>query len=268
MQPRNLSSFEQLISTPRLDSYRRYFQLNSSAQAIALTMWNCELGACFGALFSFLEIALRNNIHRALSQQYCGGAASGHWYDVISLNARASEQINEIRCTRKKIQGNWQWVPRPGRPPTADEIVSRLSFGFWTNVLGAIHKSTAHKVMPVIFPNHPLSAHPQYWSDAVKKSAALAFTHEINVMRNRIAHHEPLWKFPAILNTAVHPAQVLIPASANYAQSIQRLTRLLGLYDQAMAAFDADLHREAAAHLVGSAKTEIYSLLRNQCMAQ
>ena len=135
-------------------------------------------------------------------------------------------------------------MPKPGKHPTADETVSRLSFGFWTNILGSVHKSIAHKIMPIIFPHHPLSAQPHDWSDPAKKSAALAFIHEINTLRNRIAHHEPLWKFPAIVNTAIHPPQVLIPASTNHAQSIQRLTRLLNLYDQAMAAFDADLHRD------------------------
>ena len=61
--------------------------------------------------------------------------------------------------------------------------------------------------------------------------AALSYIYELNELRNRIAHHEPLWKFAAIKNTSVNPPVTLVHASTNQASSIDRFRRLISLLE-------------------------------------
>jgi hypothetical protein len=240
MRPISTQIFEHVISKPRLDSYKGYFHTKSINEAIGLYMWNCELATCFNALFSFFEIALRNNTHRAMSQFYSHGASnSDHWYDKKScaLKQEATNKIHEVRT-----EGSWKKRTPRNPAPNPDEIVSRVSFGFWTSILGSIDKRYASQIFPGIFPNHQLNATPTDWNNDPIRKSALAFIYELKDFRNRIAHHEPLWKFSAIKNTSVNPAILIVAGSNCYTDSLARFQRLLGLFDTAMDAINKDFY--------------------------
>lgn len=53
--------------------------------------------------------------------------------------------------------------------------------------------------------------------------------YEINDLRNRLAHHEPLWKFTAIKDTSANPARTVVPATQSQADTLARFQRLMGL---------------------------------------
>jgi len=240
MRPALAHVFEHVISKPRLDSYKGYFRTKSVEEAIGLYMWNSELSACFSVLLSFFEIALRNNVHRTMSQFYTQGVSSSHhWYDRMTLKPGTVRNIENVRYVGPP---NKQKLRKPA--PSPDEIVSRVSFGFWPGVLGTLDPRFANQLFPGIFPHHPLNANPLDWKVDGTRKNALAFIYELNDFRNRIAHREPLWKFAAIKNTSVKPPIVILPASNNYADSIARLQRLLGLFDAAMGAINQDFHAD------------------------
>lgn len=236
MLPSQLSSFERAISKPRLNSYRGYFRTRNLEEAIGLYMWNTELSTCFSSLLSLFEITLRNRIHRAMSLRYStrGAQQSFAWYDAIrgSLPSETKNKIDKVLIVR---QGN-AWVPRVPAP-SPDEVVSRVTFGFWPAILSHIDKRVnyADVIFPQIFPNHSLSANPADWLVKANRTAALNYIYEINSFRNRIAHHEPLWKFPAVYGIA---------ESRNIADSLVRFARLLSQIDDAIAAMDSDLHQD------------------------
>ncbi|HEY1396600.1 hypothetical protein [Roseateles sp.] len=226
------SVFEQIVSKPRLDSYRNYWKVGAD-EAVGLYMWNGEVCGELAKLLSYFEVALRNNIHRELSLNTTGGAsASSHWWDVLSsqLKSGTMDKVNEVRQKAHPVA------------PNADEIVSRLSFGFWPNVLTwvARHRTT---LMPRILPAHPLSqlGAPLNWTNSTARRNALTEFFEIKDLRNRIAHHEPLWKFAAVMDTSTSPATVLAPASVDEASSLTRFARLLQRYDLAVHALSPDL---------------------------
>lgn len=242
MNPSSHSVFETIISKPRLDSYRKYFHTRTPDEAIGLYMWNSEVSTCFSSLMAFFEIALRNSIHRSMSLHYSSGTSSSiHWYDTIwaQLKHGSKAKINDVRHKQTNA-GPVLIVP----PPTPDEIVSRVSFGFWPNVLGTVNPAHADKIFPVIFPFHPLSATPLDWSVKARRRQALAFIYELNDFRNRIAHHEPLWKFSAIKDTAATPPVVLVPESLNQTDSLNRFSRLIALFDAGVAAMDQTFHQD------------------------
>lgn len=241
MKPRIAQEFESLIAKPRLDSYKGYFHTNSLEESIGMYMWNGELSACFATLISIFEITLRNRVHRAMSLHYSNGnnngpSASFHWYNRIwgQLKPRNQGQIDNVR---------YEGPPRRrvlcDPAPSPDEIVSRVSFGFWSTMLGSIDRRVnfADKILPAIFPNHSLNAQPLDWTDNSKRGLALAFIYELNTFRNRIAHHEPIWKFAAVYDGA----KLIYPSSINLADSLVRLQRILSLLDDAMHAMSRGL---------------------------
>lgn len=243
MRPIHTHVFENVISKPRLNSYRGYFCTKDIDEAIGLYMWNCELSTCFSTLLSFFEIALRNNIHYGMSQYYSQGQSNSiHWYDNMrNLSSKNTHKVHEIRHVRQERRGETTWIPR-SPAPSPDEIVSRITFGFWSGVLGKIELRYANQVLSKVFPCHPLS-NSQQWNIKANKTSALAFIYELNDFRNRIAHHEPLWKFSAIKDTPHNsPPIIIVPESNNLNDSLARFQRLLNLLDNAMKAMNPDFH--------------------------
>ncbi|WP_342743081.1 hypothetical protein [Methylobacillus rhizosphaerae] len=101
--------------------------------------------------------------------------------------------------------------------------------------------------MPKILPAHPLSvpgATPNWWQ-APARQRALDEIFELKEVRNRIAHHEPLWKFSDVFDTSPQqptPPSLVCPASNDEATTLQRFARLLQVYDQAVSSLSPDLH--------------------------
>lgn len=231
MKPTCSDVFEDVISKPRLNSYKGYFATKNIDEAIGFYMWNCELSSCFSAIFSFFEITLRNKVHRAMSQHY-GTVDSYHWYDdpKSKLN-KAKVKVDDLRTKRVNMRRNM----------SPDEIVSGMSFGFWSNVLGAIDPPNI--IFPKIFPSHPMNKNPRDWQNKRNKTRELAFIYELNEFRNRIAHYEPLWKFSAIKDTSVSQRPtVIVPESNNLDDSLLRFKRLLKFLDDAMEAMHIDFY--------------------------
>ncbi len=231
----NPSELEKVLSKPRLDSYRGYWRV-SAAEAVGLYIWNSEVCSEISKLLSFLEINLRNNIHReiSLSTTY-GVSSSSHWWDTLSGQLK-SDSRQKIATVRNKSLGTL----------SPDEIVSRLSFGFWSNMLAWIAKQKTI-LMPKILPGHPLSQtgfKPTWWDVSARQSAVENF-HEFKDIRNRVAHHEPLWKFAAIMDTSPlppEPPRLICAASTDEASTLSRFNRLLDLYDLAVESLSPDFH--------------------------
>lgn len=231
------SIFEQIVSKPRLDSYKGYWKVSSEA-AVGLCMWNAEVCAELSKLLSYLEIALRNSIHREMSLHATNrSSSSSFWWDAQwpRLKPKTKDDITKVRAKSPVVA------------LSPDEIVSRLSFGFWPNVLTWIAKQFP-TAMWNVFPMHPLSlrgAAPNWWNTAARQEAIQDFF-EFNEARNRIAHHEPLWKFPPVVDTSPVKPVVRVPGSNDEASTIKRFLRLLDLYDRAIFSISPTLQSHLA----------------------
>ena len=210
---------------------------------------------------AYFEIALRNSIHREMSLFYSvraatnaaaaagagtvaaatiGAAAASssfHWYDAIAAQLKNETKKKIFNVRHKRGTPPIPIVP----PPSPDEIVSRVSFGFWPAILSSINSAHADKLFPKIFPGHPLNANPLDWKNSQKCKKALAYIFELNDLRNRIAHHEPLWRFAEVKDTSVYPNIVLAAQSINQAETITRFQRLQRLFDAGIGALNQDL---------------------------
>ncbi len=106
--------FEQLVSKPRLDSYRSYWKA-SPVEAVGIYMWNAEVCAEMGKLLAHFEIALRNGIHRELSLSVSSGAtASAPWWDThwANLGTSTTRAIDAERNSVTRLLGPEGWLAR------------------------------------------------------------------------------------------------------------------------------------------------------------
>lgn len=233
------AAFEQTVSKPRMASYRHYWKATPE-EAVGLYMWNGEVCAEVSKLLSYFEIALRNGIHRELSLSATGSAsASSHWWDSLpGLKSGTKYKVADVRSDA---------APKVLDP---DEIVSRLTFGFWPNVLSWVAK-TRTSLMFRILPAHPLSqpGASATWNNVVARQDAIREIFELKDLRNRIAHHEPLWKFADVIDTSPVPPALpilVVPASVDETTSLSRFARLLNIYDRAMHALSPTLQGHLA----------------------
>ncbi len=158
------------VSSARL---RRYLVLakGDTAQALRLYMWNTALSEALYGPLQGLEITLRNKIHRSLSVAF--GAC---WYDAQGLGMRHVQQEHVDRAKRA--------LGFQGKPLEPDRLVAELSFGFWVGLFGP--KYETHLWRPhfrKLLVNSP--------TPFLRKQAHAALD-QIRLLRNRVAHHEPI----------------------------------------------------------------------------
>jgi hypothetical protein len=78
--------------------------------------------------------------------------------------------------------------------PTTDDVIASLTFGFWTNMLRTFTPVQAPHIIPAIFPSHSIVT-PSQWGNKRNREALNMHLRVVNDFRNRVAHHEPLFKF-------------------------------------------------------------------------
>lgn len=246
------------LSHARLSSYRVFFNTQSDEETLGLYQWNEELSAAIFRTISLTEIVLRNQCHTAMSMRYgvAGSTNSRDWCDHVDLNTLSRKKITDVTHTKQ----HQQWVPKVP-VPSPDDVVSRLTFGFWPHLLD-LRQDMAHQPIawgPIILDILPGHRQRQvtHWSKQKHRDALFARFDLCNEMRNRIAHHEPIWKIgplmeetrarqgnqPAIVaQTPTTPSEALNRLKLLYT----RLTELLAWLSPEMARAHAlsDVHHK------------------------
>ncbi|HIF9102569.1 TPA: Abi family protein [Photobacterium damselae] len=202
MQVQDYQYLKQDLSLPRLSSYQHFFKPESPIELYGHYCWNEAISSAFFRLIGIVEITLRNKLHSALSQHYynsssIGSKESNDWYKSLELNLRSEENILKITHSRKK--GKWQ----PKHPPLShDDVISRLTYGFWPKVLD-IKKDKTNKpvpwgqIIPNVIPYHRQKG-DSYWKKVKHQDTLYARLEMVGSLRNRIAHFEPIWKQGAL----------------------------------------------------------------------
>lgn len=165
------------ISAPRLSTYLRASSGNP-ARAVALYEWNASTAGLLGTALGHTEVVLRNAIDTALTARHQRLHRTGHWLDDphLELDARARD---DIATARGRLQ-------RAGAPALHGKLIAELTFGFWRFLLARRYTTTLWSGIRPGFPHMP-------GRDRRVIEAPVARLH---LLRNRIAHHEPLLTEP------------------------------------------------------------------------
>jgi Abi-like protein len=185
-----------ILAPARISRYRSFLKLNTNEQVYRAYCWNYALSAAVFPLLGCVEMHLRDAVHRTLSTQYAPKGTTNPtaypWYDSTQpnhypLHGKSINDVNNLLYDKKTGL-------RKSRQPTADDVVASLTFGFWTNLLRTFPPVQAPIIIPSIFPNHYIS-NPTQWGNKSNRENLNKHLRIVNDFRNRVAHHEPLFKF-------------------------------------------------------------------------
>lgn len=250
-------AYIQALSHARLSNYRRFFGAMDDDEALGLYQWNDDLSAVLFSTIKQLEVVLRNQFHQAMSQRYgaAGSQDSKDWYAHVALNNKSKDKIKGIT---HRYRGS-QLVPRVPAP-SPNDVVAGLTFGFWPRLLDLkvdIHRQPVAwgPILVDVLPGHR-QRQASYWAKLKHRDALFARLDMCNGLRNRIAHHEPIWKLGALMVESCSrpgsPVAIQAPAPTTPADALNRLrllydrvTELLGWLSPAVAA----KHKVSDTHL-------------------
>lgn len=195
---------------PYLDEAKKHFSdpIEAQRKAIELYQWATELAGLFQVQISYLEVALRNAINKELRDWNNTHRRTPEWHDDTSRETSLDALIDNrnigkaIKAT-KKDKGQ-------SHSPTQPDIIAKLSFGFWVNLIKDEKTDRAsfswlplHRRDSVIANNISRNrVRATLWTSCLHK----AFPHQsdrqqitkqvssIHQLRNRIAHHDNILK--------------------------------------------------------------------------
>lgn len=213
---------EPFISTSRLASYATLTSPGPSLENLIYAYsWNKKVAAALYPVMQCLEITLRNAIHKSATAHF----SQSDWYDSLLKNVAddtfsamlAQGQIDpkffrpNIRPRTSNNQKRWnsrhesmlieakRKLQNAGKSTSANNVISSLMFGFWTELFEHSYYSLTKPLLwptlnSAVFPN--LSGVNRTHSNIYNKLDALRH------LRNRMSHHEPIWKNTSVTDAA------------------------------------------------------------------
>ncbi len=177
-----VAELESTLSAERLGTYVSAVRGQDKEQALRLYAWNVALGSAFYGMLQGLEVTLRNAMHGRLAAAY-----GPEWYDNprVGLDDGGTRRIDNVKIR----------LGHTGRGPVSPgQVVAGLSFGFWVSLLGpggqiaALDRRANYEMSlwrPALRGAFP-HARP------LRRRQAHAVLDRLRILRNRIAHHEPI----------------------------------------------------------------------------
>jgi hypothetical protein len=178
------------LSHARLRSYLAEAE-NDRERALELYEWNLRLSGALWIPVGITEVALRNAMSAAISREARFGYEK--WPTSVDFRALISDPRREqlespldsaVRTATKVLRARHSSEERDGahRVVTANDVIADLNFGFWARLLDRrldqeLWRTTLHTAFV------PKSSRP----------ALQSACHRIRQLRNRLAHHEPVW---------------------------------------------------------------------------
>ncbi|EHU1925325.1 hypothetical protein EJ062_04785 [Acinetobacter baumannii] len=196
MQPLEIDHIFSKLSTVRLDTYKNQFHLENPKDIYAAYCWGEAVSGSIFKIISVIEILLRNSIHNALKP-----ALGKKWMideQKVKLTDHQKDKVDNILYEKKDGR---RTEKRIDPTPNENTIIAKLSFGFWSHFLDIklLDGKSWDMYLSDIFNNYTYVGRyrgRQFWKDRDKKNiyALKDRLRDINEIRNRIAHHEPVWK--------------------------------------------------------------------------
>lgn len=213
MSPRQRGALISTLTVPRLTKYLK-IMAGDEHQALRLYVINAQLSAAILIDLHYTEVALRNKFESTIGMKF-----GANWFNdaafrkIIGVDAKTLKILDRaIKDARKHLL--------PGQHLLPGKVVTELTFGFW-------HNLTVRKW------EHTLWTPCLSRSFAPNKPPARAIFNkeleELRLLRNRIAHHEPVFHLDLKTKMALNYAilKMLCPATAHILHSTSTVDRQL-----------------------------------------
>jgi hypothetical protein len=219
-----LADLRQTVSSPRLDEYRPTG--GSDLDMIVNYFWNIALSEALYPGLAALEVSLRNSIHHAFSAHF----RSDQWFYRPGL--LEPRQLRDFAAARLTL------YDKHGNQPSSGRIVAELSFSFWITLLSRNYHQNLwnpnraallHAVFPTL-------AGPGFRRDHIHRHY-----NNLRFLRNRVAHHEPIWNRPTLLSDHQNIHTAIGWINPNLLVTVQSLDRFAAVYANGRADIEARL---------------------------
>lgn len=171
-------NFESVISSARMSRYLAACN-EDTKKAMTLYRKNLKLSQEIFTLISCFEVTLRNKI----DEHYTSTLGTDWLREAANLGGIFANQ--NCRTTAQTI---YDEALKLNSQFTHPKLVASLGFGFWRFMFSEHQYRAGGQSLLDVFPKKPQSSHTQHYNAKyVFKRLA-----EINELRNRIAHHEPV----------------------------------------------------------------------------
>jgi hypothetical protein len=197
---------ESALSQERFGRYLRW-AAGDRGRAIALYTLNTQISECLYTPLQIVEVALRNRIHATLAEAHHDGWF--HEHDFL----RGDRQPEQLAKALEDIEAN-------RKEATPDRIVAELTFSFWTAMFGpdyeTLWQTTLHRVGQ------------QQDGKGLRRKDFSAPLAPIRIIRNRIAHHEPIikWNLAKHHDKMIELVEWLSPAAAEWCREHDRFDKV------------------------------------------
>lgn len=150
------------------------------ASAMALYEWNTLMAQSLYVYLQCWEITFRNKLDSFLRWKY---GPAWPYDDKRAVRALTRDEQRRLSETKQR-----QSQQRKQAVVSTDAIVADLSAGFWVALLSSSYKVpySWQYNLGRIFPNDP----------ALDRQTSHTLSSKILKLRNRIAHHEPIYELP------------------------------------------------------------------------
>ncbi len=230
MQGLNLTNIEQYISKPRLLTYSALCPgfTTDQPELIGIYNWNKLVSSAIYPILQCLEVTLRNSLHITATTHF----GSSSWYDPL-IKQVADEKFLKEAKKKHWLKGNFfrpgvsgskkgpnkrRWnshtenqlvqakerLKTRGKKVVPDAIVSELMFGFWVEMFESSYRDINHHKK--LWPNLEEKTFPHASTSQRDSSTIHSKLLKIKGLRNRLSHHEPVWKDASVTDfiTAVN----------------------------------------------------------------
>lgn len=193
------------ISQQRFSTYQTaVFKGATNEECLGIYLWNKQLASAFLPALQILEVSLRNAIYQAKIEyeEECIEATfpkhewdrkkSGidrSWFITVMTNANNPESYRQIQTARKKIN-------EENKPHSPENYIAKLTLGFWVALVDKGY-STPNATYLTLWPHLRAKVFPNAKSGKDKPLSINRIgsdLRDINKIRNRLSHHEPLWR--------------------------------------------------------------------------
>lgn len=174
------SEFQHILSEERLQRYLLACG-NHTRKTMTLYRLNLNLSQEVFTLLSCFEVAVRNAIDRILTERL-----GANWLRDAVLDGGIFD-VPGCRDSAKIIRKAYNRLKRDGLY-THSKLLAEMEFGVWKYMFANPQYRAVGRTLFAIFPNKPRS------SAEVQYNNTFMFNEldGINILRNRIAHHEPI----------------------------------------------------------------------------
>ena len=175
------AEFEKIISTERLKKYV-YACKNDTRQAMTLYRYSLKLSKEMFVVIGVFEVSLRNRIDSVLKTVY-----GNDWLRDFVVPGGVFYSDSRVDATKKIIIKAYNGL-KMSNTYSHSKLLSEMEFGIWKYMFNNVQYRLSGRCLLKAFPNKPKSSVMNQYDNTYIFNGL----DRINIIRNRIAHHEPI----------------------------------------------------------------------------